>query len=548
MFILRNLAIAAHSLCSIAFLCACSETKNANLKKSETFIPQKAAAIGYPHPDIPLDALITPEVKSYAAFKDIKAEYIRESCVKCHVNATVNMNMPPIKDSNGNKGPAYYLGGKAGTVFISNSKSFEQPSPAVVDAGLVSKFKQGEAIFEGNFVATKNVPFGGLGPTYMKTSCIACHPGYGRARRTGNFAQEYGNGYIATVHNPDGSIVKGYTDMLQINSVKPYLPYAKGVKISWHNFVDKYSNRYPDGTPYNKGKKTEGTLTYPSADIIDPLLPLPRNYKVSIESTIGIYGTGMLDAISDSSIIEEYNRQQSLTGPIKGTHGKWIYDQKSGKKRLGKFTWHCSRATLDDGPGSNGIYNTTNVSRFDRQNLYGTKEWINKHKELGICVKDFEKPQKPELSKEDFENFMIWHRGLAVPAARNLDDPDVLKGRDIFYEIGCVGCHKPEWKTGYYQPFPAYSNQTIRPYTDMLMHDMGKENAGRFRTYRTPPLWGRGLMNKTAGHTDMFHDLRARDFEEAILWHFGEAEFSRELFRNLPEEKRSQLIKFLESL
>ena len=82
----------------------------------------------------------------------------------------------------------------------------------------------------------------------------------------------------------------------------------------------------------------------------------------------------------------------------------------------------------------------------------------------------------------------------------------------------------------------------------MLMHDMGKENAGRFRTYRTPPLWGRGLMNKTAGHTDMFHDLRARDFEEAILWHFGESEFSRELFRNLPEEKRSQLIKFLESL
>ena len=141
--------------------------------------------------------------------------------------------------------------------------------------------------------------------------------------------------------------------------------------------MDKYSNRYPDGTPYNKGKKTEGTLTYPSADIIDPLLPLPRNYKVSIESTIGIYGTGMLDAIPDSSIIEEYNRQQSLTGPIKGTHGKWIYDQKSGKKRLGKFTWHCSRATLDDGPGSNGIYNTTNVSRFDRQNLYGTKEWIN---------------------------------------------------------------------------------------------------------------------------------------------------------------------------
>ena len=80
------------------------------------------------------------------------------------------------------------------------------------------------------------------------------------------------------------------------------------------------------------------------------------------------------------------------------------------------------------------------------------------------------------------------------------------------------------------------------------MHDMGKENMGRFRTYRTPPLWGRGLMRKTAGHSDMFHDLRARNFEEAILWHFGEAEFARELFRNLTQRERGELIDFLKSL
>ena len=105
-----------------------------------------------------------------------------------------------------------------------------------------------------------------------------------------------------------------------------------------------------------------------------------------------------------------------------------------------------------------------------------------------------------------------------------------------------------EWNTGFYPPLPGYSNQTIRPYTDMLMHDMGEENRGRFRTFRTPPLWGRGLMRKTAGHTDMFHDLRARDFEEAVLWHFGEAEFARERFRELSAKERSDLIEFLEAL
>ena len=534
-------------LLAVSGCCKKGETPNPPLKDGG-FIPVSAVNAGKGHVRVPFAALKNPKKWQKATFGDIKPEYVKTSCVACHVNNGIDLSAPALRGKDGKKGEAYYLGGKAGTVFVSNSKAFEQPSPAVVEAGLTSRFKQGELFFEGNFVSDKNSPFGGLGPTYMKTSCIACHPGYGRARRTEDFSEEYGNGYIATVHNPDGSIVEGYTAMLQTKSVKPYLPYARGVKISWHQFKDKYGNRYPDGSFYNDGKKTEGSLIYPTADIVEPLLPLPKNYKVSIEATIGIYGTGLLDAIADESILEEHARQHSVAGPVKGEHGKWIYEPAEGKKRLGKFAWHCLRATLDNGPGSNGLYNTTNVARRDRPHLYGTPEWVEKHKSLGIEVAAFEGRQSPELSDEDYENFMIWHRGLAVPAARNLDRPDVQKGREIFFRIGCASCHKPEWKTGFYKPFPAYSNQVIRPYTDMLMHDMGPENEGRFRTYRTPPLWGRGLMHKTAGHTDMFHDLRARDFEEAILWHFGEAEFARELFRHLKKNEREKLIKFLKAL
>jgi len=523
--------------------------EEADFVVSGDFVPAGAIRTGKMnnHPPISFSALKDAQKGSNVGFEDIKAEYIKTSCIACHVNGGIDLRTPALKTEDGKAGPAYYLGGEKGTVFNSTSRAFEQPSPAIVEAGLNSRFLAGEAFFEGNFVVDVHSPFGGLGPTYLKSSCISCHPGYGRGRRTSDFSQEYGNGYIAIVHNPDGSIVEGYTAMLQTNAVAPFVPYAKGVKITWHEYKDKYENRYPDGTAYNKGKATEGSLTYPTADIIEPLLPLPKDYKVSIESTIGIYGTGLLDAISDESIIAEYKRQQEMTGPVKGIHGPWI-KEPNGEVRLGKFTWHCFRATLENGPGSNGIYNTTNVTRKDRPHLYATAQWIEKQKELGIDVSSLEGEQAEEFSKKDYENFMIWHRGLAVPAARKLDRSEAQRGRELFNKIGCVSCHKPEWQTGEYEPMPAYSNQTIRPYTDMLMHDMGEENKGQFRTYRTPPLWGRGLMRKTANHTDMFHDLRARDFEEAILWHFGEAEFSRELFRNLSAEDRDNLIHFLKAL
>lgn len=515
---------------------------------SEDFVPEAAVRAGFErHPKISASALKDPKKDASAAFEDIKPEFVKDSCISCHVNRGINLAPPALKTEDGKPGPAYYLGGETGTVFNATSRAFEQPSPAIEEAGLESRFLAGESYFDGNFVTDPNVPFGGLGPTYMKSSCIACHPGYGRGRRTNDFSQEYGNGYIATVHHPDGRVVEGYTPMLQIYAVEPYVPYAKGVKITWHEFTDKHGNRYPDGTPYNEGKPTEGSLVYPTADIIEPLLPLPEDYKVSIESTIGIYGTGLLDAISDASIIEEYRRQQSFSGPVKGKHGPWI-TEAGGQKRLGKFTWHCNRATLENGPGSNGVWNTTNITRKDRPNLYITPEWLEKQKELGIDVSALEGPQPEEMSMKDYEDFMIWHRGLAVPAARRLDRPEVQSGQKIFNRLGCASCHKPEWKTGEYPPMPAYANQTIRPYTDMLMHDMGEENRAQFATYRTPPLWGRGLMRKTANHTDMFHDLRARDFEEAILWHFGEAEFAREQFRHLSAKERADLIEFLKAL
>jgi CxxC motif-containing protein (DUF1111 family) len=136
-----------------------------------------------------------------------------------------------------------------------------------------------------------------------------------------------------------------------------------------------------------------------------------------------------------------------------------------------------------------------------------------------------------------------------VPAARNLDDPAVKRGKELFMEAKCAECHRPSWTTRInYTPLSALSNQKIFPYTDLLRHDLEMIEPGRAQVCRTTPLWGRGLMQVTSGHTDMMHDLRARNYEEAIVWHSGEAKESKDKFRKMSAEDRAALIKFLEAI
>lgn len=450
---------------------------------------------------------------------------------------------PKVNEPETSLSEEYFSGGKNGTVFIATSHAFEQPSPAVTD---IAAFLRGEQFFETGFVSGNSQPFSGLGPLYIRRACISCHPGYGRARRVEQYnPEEEGNGYLVFVHKEDGTIVPGFTAMLQTKAVSPFKPPVEGVNLIWNTYTDNHNNKYPDGTPYNEGTSYEGTLIYPTAELVNPILDLPSGYKVSLEATIGIYGTGLLDAISDDDIIAEYNRQQASSGPVKGEHGPWITESFDGKQHLGKFTYNCARATLENGPGSNALWNITNVTREDRPYNYITTQWVSKMAELCIDTTGLLSKQPAEISNQDYQDFMVWHRGLGVPAARNLDDPEVKIGKELFYQIGCNSCHKPSWTTSEYSYMPGYSNQKIWPYTDLLRHDMGEINKGRYSKFRTTPLWGRGLMKICAGHTDMWHDLRARNFEEAILWHFGEANFSREAFRNLNKDQRKALIKFL---
>ena len=146
-------------------------------------------------------------------------------------------------------------------------------------------------------------------------------------------------------------------------------------------------------------------------------------------------------------------------------------------------------------------------------------------------------------------------RTIAVPGRRNWTDQVVKKGKTLMMSIGCTSCHLERLQTGNFTGIVEVSNQTIYPYTDLLLHDMGSELADNRpdfladgREWRTAPLWGIGLVRTVNGHDNLLHDGRARGFTEAILWHGGEAEKSREKFKNLSKSDRESLIKFLESL
>jgi hypothetical protein len=480
-------------------------------------------------------------------------------------------------------GEETYAGGINGTVFNSSSFAYKQPVPPVdADATLYRQFMRGERLSDKSFVASEGMGYSGLGPAYIRKSCIACHPSYGgRGQRVDKYdSNDSRNCYLLMIYNPNDPALPlattYFTGMTQTRAVPPFkAPVDEdGIMIEWMLYVDEHGNRYEDGTPYSAGTSYEGTLIYPRVDIAQDAILFTNfdmsRHKASIEATIGIYGTGLLDAISDEDLRAEHAQQQAR-GYCPGVIGADI--DETGRNPYypgihpGRFTYLCTRATLDNGPGANAIWNITNVvtdlpGRTGRSELYITREYARAMSldpdvqaiYPGLLPQQIEdslmsKKQRPEMTTEDYDAFMVWHRSLAVPAARNLDDPTVQRGKSLFYDAGCTACHRPSWTTrSDYRPMPSLSSQKIFPYTDLLRHDLDMVEPGRVRVCRTTPLWGRGLMKIVSGHTDKLHDLRARNYEEAILWHGGEAKQCKEKFRSLSKGDREALIKFLEAI
>lgn len=507
----------------------------------------------------------------------------------------------------------FYAGGELGTTLLSTSNAFEQPAPAVDRQGFYQSFKNGEALFEKPFMANQNGVRSGLGPVYIRTSCLHCHPNYGHGTRIpeGSFnTNEIGNGCLLVVYDP---ATEGYVPWLagmpQSHAVAPFkapLDESK-IRVRWIDATDEWNNRFDDGEQYSL-QYPEVTMPREAIYVVNQGYQLPGDYAVKLESTIGIYGTGLIDAIPEEDILAQYRKEHADSllpnglNPAFFSGGNWasMYAntvQGDGTKYVRRFTYALSRGPLQDAAGANAIWNITNVTRSDRRYHYldaagtyvkysakdpevqaGFDSYVaridpdRKHPaywngslEERITAYLTDKNLDIEMSDDEYTDLMVWHRGLAVPAVRDIDDPAVSKGKELFGEIGCDYCHRPSWTTGpdeivdpnrFFKgnELPRFPNQKIWPYTDMVQHKLFMANDIRGGWCRTTPLWGRGLHSKVTGSptADRLHDCRARTTLEAIMWHGyspkSDARYSVERFRKLPKADRDAIIRFVDAI
>lgn len=524
--------------------------------------------------------------------------------------------------------------------------SYSAETPATTNQGLSNSFNKGEDFFEHLYTITE-APRKGLGPAWVRSSCIHCHPNYGHGKFQNQYqADQFGNGYLLVIYHPtagttaDGkpyaanSYISEVTGMPQTKAMTPFSAPVdeKQINIQWNEVT-----AMPSGLAMKFPKDGEAfALQYPEVTIPQSAFntnPKPNNYEVRLESTIGIYGTGLLDAIDQDDMKKVYQNEAKYGVELNPamwdkTANDWAssawYTLADGTKKVKKFTYAMTRASLQDGPGANAIWNITNVTRSDRHYLYTTPAWakyqsedpevisyIKKHgadassvlhpyyadtdegikervNEILSCNKApkdgkenaFEKyllkgapyNGEEEMSNKDYYDFMVWHRGLAVPAARNLDNAQVQEGKKLFTQWGCTHCHKPSWKTGadnYWVDnaikayaksigqdpntmLPKYPNQTIYPYTDLVQHRLFMANDIRTGWCRTTPLWGRGLSSMLTGRSDRLHDCRARNVVEAIMWHCydkrSDAYKPALNFYNATKEERDAVVAFINAI
>jgi CxxC motif-containing protein (DUF1111 family) len=218
-----------------------------------------------------------------------------------------------------------------------------------------------------------------------------------------------------------------------------------------------------------------------------------------------------------------------------------VTDPVTGQQRLGRFGWKAAQATLTQQLAS-ALNNDMGVTTSIFPNL-----------DRGSAQPD--PGPSTELSDSDLDDLYRYNAVLGVSARRDLTDAQALQGEALFTSANCVKCHTATLFTSGYHPITELRGQTIHPYTDLLLHDMGSDLADNLgegvatgSEWRTAPLWSIGLTAGVSGGENYLHDGRARTLEEAILWHGGEALSSREAFRTMSATDRAALIKFLQSL
>jgi CxxC motif-containing protein (DUF1111 family) len=397
-------------------------------------------------------------------------------------------------------------------------------------------FAVGNNFFNDNWVAAPASTEGrdGLGPLLNAQSCSSCHLHDGRAKPPSSPDDpERGLLLRLSIVDDEGNVVPEpvYGGQLQDRSILGIDAEGK-VVITWTTITGEFD----DGSTYQ--------LMSPTYSIDDLAYgPLADGVMISPRIAPAVFGVGLLEAIPAETIEALQDPDDADGDGISGRVNRVL--GPDGTEEIGRFGWKASVATVrqqNAGAFNGDIGITTNVEPGESCTARQT-----------ACL-DAPTGGTPEVDDDKLDRVTFYTRTLAVPARRDVGEPDTDAGSALFESIGCATCHVPELRTGDAE-LPALADQTIRPYTDLLLHDMGEgladhrpDGAATGTEWRTAPLWGIGLVDDVNRHTRFLHDGRARSLTEAILWHGGEAESSQQGFVALTATQRRQLIAFLESL
>lgn len=441
--------------------------------------------------------------------------------------------------------PADVFTGGATTVFANGRNAFSFPFANLEDAER-ARFAVGNSFFRRNWVEAPSSTLArdGLGPHFIARSCGGCHVQDGRGEPPEAGEQPVGLLFRLSIpgRGPHNAIIPEptYGDQFNNNAIQGVKPEGK-LAISYATLTGQFA----DGTPY--------TLLQPEYRFVE-LAYGPMHPEVLVGPRIApqIIGVGLLEAIPEQEILANVRHQAAAPGPVKGQVNR-VWDAFAGAERIGRFGWKANVASVAHQTagaflGDIGITSSKNP-----------QEACTEAQPDCRAAPRGGRNGQPEIDDETLAQVVFYQATLAPAARRDAADPLVRRGQGLFAQAGCVTCHRPSYVTGG-PPNPAMASsqaagQQIWPYTDLLLHDMGPgladnrpDGLAHGRQWKTPPLWGVGLIREVNGHQRLLHDGRARGVLEAVLWHGGEAAPARDAVLKFNKEEREALVRFVDSL
>ena len=358
---------------------------------------------------------------------------------------------------------------------------------------------------------------GTLGPDFVAHSCIACHVNNGRSLPP-QVGEPMHQSVVKVASDARGTPHPQLGRALQPRSLEGD---PEGSARITH--YQRIAGTYADGELYE--------LRRPVYRIADSQ---PEHFSVRLSPQL--VGLGLLEAIPESDILSRADPEDRDGDGISG-RPQIVEDIETKQPRLGRFGYKAAQPRL-----RHQIAEALNSDMGVTTTIEDTLDGDPKSSPVEV----------PDEQLAELERYIAL---LGVSAKRSLDDPETERGATLFAAANCSACHTPSVTTGPYHPLAELRDQTIQPFTDLLLHDMGEgladhlgEAAATGAEWRTAPLWGIGLTAGVSGGEAFLHDGRARTLEEAILWHGGEGRDAREKFRSMPRRDRAAMLKFLRSL